>query len=115
MNIIISGIHLKKFPELEDYTREKVERLQKYFPRIQEIQVRLFSEKAHRNQKHDFGCEIKVVIPGNDLEIFESELEMDTAIDKAVDTTRRALVKHKEKTVSKKHKGGLEQKGKGSF
>ena len=104
MNIIISGSHLKDFPEAEAYAKEKVERLARYHSRIEKISVRLISEKAHRSEDHDFICELIVAIPGRDLEVLEKDKNMDKAIDVALDRMKRLLVKSKEKSLSKKHR-----------
>lgn len=107
MNIIISGSHFEDFPKAKKYAQEKIERLTKYHPRIEKIIVRLISEKAHRNEKHDFTCEIIVSIPGNDLEIVEKDLAADIVFDKALDRMKRLLVKSKEKKISLKHRFGI--------
>lgn len=107
MNIIISGSHFENFPKAEKYARDKVVKLAKFHPRIQQITVRLISEKAHRNVNHDFTCEIIASIPGNDLEIIEKDLAPDISFDKAFDRMKRLLVKTKEKQITKKHRFGL--------
>ena len=109
MNIIISGSHFEDFPNAKKYAQEKLERLTKYHPRIEKIAVRLISEKAHRNEKHDFTCEIIASIPGNNLEITEYDLAPDKAFDIALDRMKRLLIKSKEKQTSKKHKQALEE------
>lgn len=108
MNIIISGSHFDDFPKAKKYAYEKLERLSKYHPRIEKVAIRLISEKAHRNEKHDFTCEIIASVPGNDLEITQKDLAPDKAFDIALDRMKRLLIKSKEKQTSKKHKEGLE-------
>lgn len=110
MNIIVSGSHLNDFPEMESYAEEKVARLAKYHPRIEKISVRLIGEKAHRNESHDFTCELIVAIPGRDLEVIEKDRSMDKAIDVALDRMKRMLVKSKEKNLSKKHRFAILRK-----
>ncbi len=107
MNIIISGIHFENFPKAEDYAKEKVSRLSKFHPRIEKAEVRLFEEKSHRNDKHDFYCEIKITIPGDDLAVIDKERAIDKAIDLAADRMKRLLVKSKEKSTSKQHRLGV--------
>ena len=58
MNIVISGLHLKKEPQLEEYARKKVQKLAKYHPKILQIDVRLIVKSAHRGQENDNYCEI---------------------------------------------------------
>lgn len=107
MNIIVSGIHFEDFPKSEDYAKEKVARLTKYHQKILKIEVRLFAEADHLNPKHDFACEIKIALPGRDLEIIDREKSIDKAIDKAAERMKRILVKNKEKPATKRHKLGI--------
>lgn len=110
MKIVISGIHLKKFPELGTYAIQKVQKLENYFPNLVKLEVRLIWEKAHRNKLHSSACEIIADIPGTNLKILERDEAMDKAIDKATERMHRLLVKTKEKKTSKKHKEGLAAK-----
>ena len=107
MNIVISGIHLQQFPELEDYARKKVSKLGKFHPKIGEIRVRLISQKSHREKTQDYDCQIEIDIPGKNLSIIDTEESMEKAIDKAVERMKRLLVKHKEKPVSKRVRKGV--------
>ena len=115
MRVIISGQHLAKFPEIEKYAIKKTRKLAKYFPKILKVQVRLISEKSHRNELHNSSCEIIADIPGRNLEIVERDKSMDKAIDKAVERMHRLLVKTKEKNVSKWHKFGILEKLRNRF
>lgn len=107
MNIIISGIHFEDFPKAEKYAKEKVSKLSKFHKKIEKIEVRLFAEKNHRSELHDYSCEIKLSIPGRDLELVDKERSIDKAIDIAVDRMKRTLIKYKEKQVSLEHKRGV--------
>lgn len=107
MKIIVSGLHLKKFPELEVYAVKRVQKLSRYFKNILKLEVRLIWEKSHRNELHSSTCEIIADIPGRNLEIVERDQTMDKAIDRAVERMHRLLVKTKEKKISKQHKEGI--------
>ena len=107
MNIVISGPHPKKEPQLEEYARKKVQKLSKYHSRILQIDVRLIVKGAHRGQENDNYCEITAKVPGKTLEIVDSERAMDKAIDKAVERAKRTLIKYREKKISKEHKRGI--------
>ncbi len=102
MNIIVSGIHFEDFEKAEDYAKEKVAKLTKYHQKILKIEVRLFAETDHLNPKHDFACQIKIALPGNDLEVIDRERSIDKAIDRAVERMKRLLVKAKEKPQSRR-------------
>ncbi len=102
MNIIVSGIHFEDFEKAEDYAKAKVAKLSKYHSKIVKIEVRLFAEKDHLNPKHDFACEIKIALPGSNLEIVDRERSIDKAIDRAAERMKRLLVKAKEKPESRR-------------
>src|SRR3989344_4179564 len=106
MKIRIAEIHFKD-QKVEKYALKKVEKLAKFHRGIQSITVRLTSEKAHRGQNHTCFCELEFDIRGKNFVIRDNEREIDKAIDKAVERAKRALVKHKEKDLSKKHKKGI--------
>ena len=105
MQIQITEIHLAD-KKAKDYAAKKVKKLTKFHPNIERINVRLFGEKAHRNQNHDFTCEIEVAVRGHVLEVVDGERSIDKAIDLAIDRMKRTLVKHKEKHITQKHKEG---------
>lgn len=115
MKIILSGLHLKEFPHIEEYATKKLAKLEKYSSSIEQIHARLISKKSHRGQENDFYCEIEVTIPHHNLEIVDSERAIDKAIDKAVERMKRLLIKTKEKDVSKKHKEGIFKKLRNRF
>lgn len=108
--ITVSGIHLRKYPKLKEYAIKKVSRLNKFHKQIEKIEVRLISEKGHRGLENDFYCEIKVAIPGHDLEVKDVERNFEKAIDKAVDRMKKTLVRLKEKHISREHKQGIVEK-----
>lgn len=110
MKVVVSGIHLKKFPEAENYAKKKVGKLTKLYPNITVISVRLISEESHRGQEKDYYCEIEVDIPRRNLSIIDTERDMDKAIDRAVRRMSKLLRRTKEKTTSKKHKEGVKVK-----
>lgn len=107
MNITISALHLEKTQTLERYTREKAEKLIKFHPKIEKIEVRLIGRTGHRDKAQEFTCEIKIVVPGHDLEIVDTESSIEAAVDKAEERAKRLLVKDKEKHISRDHKSGI--------
>ena len=110
MDISITGLHIETDPKLKEYASTKAKKLLKYNTRITDLKVRLFGEKAHRSEDHDYYCEITVHVPGKILEIVDKERDVTKAIDKAVDRMKKALVRHREKAISKRHKEGLAAK-----
>lgn len=109
MKIQISEQHFND-PKIKEYAVKKVGKLAKFHPKIDKVNIHLIAEKAHRNEKHDFVCEIEVVVPGHIFEIKDNQRSMDKAIDEATDRMRQILVKHKEKHITKKHKSAIVRK-----
>ena len=109
-NIIISGKHVKEFPEIEDYAEKKLEKLLKFHPKIEKITANLISEDSHRDKNKDYYCDLLIDLPGNNLELSEVDNSMDKAIDKAVERMKVILVKDKEKNLSEKHRGTIRGK-----
>lgn len=107
MNISLSGLHLETDPKIKDYADKKVKKLLNYHSGITDIKVRLISQKAHRNEQHEFFCEITVHVPGKVLEIVDREKDHMKAVDKAVERMKKAIIRYKEKTISKQHHEGI--------
>ena len=110
MKIILSSRHLANAQKLEDYAEEKVRKLAKFSSNIESINVRLIAQKSHRGKEQDYYCEISIHIPGHILEIVDVERAMDKAVDRAVDRMKRALVKNKEKHITRDHRRGIVSK-----
>ena len=110
MDISITGLHIQTDPKLKEYADKKAKKLLKYNTHITDLKVRLFAEKAHRSEDHDYYCEITTHVPGKVLEIVDKEKDITKAIDRAVDRMKKALIRHREKTISKMHKEGLAAK-----
>lgn len=109
MQLTITAIHLTNPQKAKDYAEEKISKLAKYHPKIEKIEVRLIN-KRHKQKKNEYDCEIKIVVPGHDLEIMDSEQSIEAAIDKAEERAKRLLVKNKEKHLSRDHKQGIVSK-----
>lgn len=110
MNISLSGLHLETDPKIKAYADKKVKKLLNYHSGITDIKVRLISQKAHRNDQHEFFCEITVHVPGKILEIVDREKDHAKAVDKAVERMKKSIIRYKEKTISRQHREGVLRK-----
>lgn len=107
MKVTITAIHLPHPQKAKDYAKIKVDKLAKYDSKIESIEVRLMEAQSHRNKNTDYNCEIKISLPGNDLEVRDIASSIEAAIDKAEEKAKRLLVKNKEKHISREHKKGV--------
>ncbi len=94
MDVIIQSLGFKAGEELENYVREKLEKLSPK-DHIVRANVTLFlgPDKATPNTY----CEIRLEVPGNDLFIKENSPEFEQSIDAAVNKLQSIMRKNREK------------------
>ena len=94
MQVNISGQHLVVTEPLRIYIGEKLDRLERHFDKITNVQVILSVEKLQQK------IEATLNIPGGEVVANAVHEDMYAAIDSLTDKLDRQLKKHKEKTVS---------------
>ena len=98
MKINVKSKHMEITPAIEQYAEKKVERLPRYFDRVQQIEVLIDREKKAYN------VEIIVDVEKHDSFVATSEDEdLYAAIDVGVDRMIRQLTDHKKKLRDDKH------------
>lgn len=95
MDLIISSLHFKADAKLEDFIREKTQKLTPLFDNVLGCEVVLRLDAASDNSNKI--AEIKLIIPGNDLFSKRQAKSFEEAVDNAVDALRKQLKKRKEK------------------
>lgn len=107
MEIHIQGHNLKIHPTLEDYTRKKLSKLDRYLPNIQEVRVEL--EREHTRRGEDLAV-AQITIRHARGAILRAEEtvagEIEAAINLAVDKMYRQI---------QRFKGKRERKGRERF
>lgn len=98
MHITIAGHHLEITDALHDYVTSKLERLERHFDQVSNIDVILTVEK------HVQKAEATVPVNGQNLFAIAEEQDMYAAIDALVDKLDRQIIKRKEK-VTDHHRG----------
>ena len=94
MQVNISGQHLEVTEPLRTYVNEKLERLERHFEKITNVQVILSVDKLEQK------VEATLHIPGDKVVANAVHADMYAAIDSLTDKLDRQLKKHKEKTQS---------------
>jgi len=94
MQINISGHHVEVTQALKDHVHSKIEKLERHFDNITNVQVTLTVEKT--TQK----AEATMHVSGAELHANADNDDMYAAIDGMVDKLDRQLLKHKEKMVN---------------
>ena len=97
MNVQVSGHHVEVTPAIRDYVLSKLERIQRHFDQVIEINVILSVQKLRQK------AEISVHMPGKDIHVESDDADMYAAIDLMMDKLDRQIIKHKQKAFSHPH------------
>jgi putative sigma-54 modulation protein len=97
MQINISGHHVEVTEALKDYVHSKVEKLERHFDNITNVQVTLTVEKLVQK------AEATIHASGAELHANADDENMYAAIDGLTDKLDRQLLKHKEKMNNHRH------------
>ncbi len=95
MKVNINSVHFKADKKLEDFIKEKVEKLSNLYEGVISSDVTL---KVGNNEKFNNKiAEIRLIIRGADLFAKKQSKSFEEAIDTAIEALRRQLTKRKEK------------------
>lgn len=95
MKINISSLHFKTDKKLDDFIKEKVEKLSTFYDGIISADITLKAEKSETIENKL--VDIRLAIKGNDLFAKKESASFEEAIDDVVEALRKQLIKHKEK------------------
>ncbi len=97
MQLNITGHHVELTESLKEYVSSKLERLERHFDHISNVQVTLSVQKVRKI------AEATLHISGADIHATAEQEDMYAAIDLLVDKLDRQILKHKEKNVDRMH------------
>ena len=98
MVITVTGRHMEVTPALKTFAEEKVNKLTKYYDRIQEIEVIFDSQKD--------ATSVEVIVNAEHKDMFiarEANGDAYASIDLCVGKLERQLTEHKKKFRNRKH------------
>ena len=98
MQINVSGHHIDVTDSLRSYVENKVDRLERHYDRITNMQVILSVEKQRQK------AESTIRISGGEVFAEAESGDLYAAIDMLADKLDRQLIKQKEKTKGHKQK-----------
>ena len=97
MNVQVSGHHVEVTQAIRDYVLSKLERIQRHFDQVIDINVVLSVQKLRQK------AEISVHMPGKDIHVECDDEDMYAAIDLMMDKLDRQIIKHKNKAFGHPH------------
>lgn len=97
MNVQVSGHQIEVTQAIRDYVLSKLERIQRHFDHVIDINVILSVQKLKQK------AEISVHMRGKDIHVESNDEDMYAAIDLMMDKLDRQIIKHKDKAYSHPH------------
>lgn len=102
MQLNLTGHHIEVTPSLRDYVSSKLQRLERHFDQVTNVNFVLSVEKQRQK------AEATINVTKNQLFAESTDEDMYAAIDSLVDKLDRQIRKHKEKiTDHHRSDGGL--------
>lgn len=106
MQITITGKQMDLTPAIEEYVRKKVEKLPRYFDRIQQVDVTVTKEA------NEFRVEIRTDVERHaDFIARGDHADLYACVDLVIDRSIRQLTDHKSKLRNHLHTNGHGEKG----
>ena len=99
MKIRVQSIHFTADAKLLDFIQRKVDKLDQFFDQI--ISGEVYLKLENTEDEENKITEIKLLLPGNDLFAKEQCKTFEEATDKAIESLRRQVDKHKDKLRAK--------------
>jgi len=95
MNVKIQSIRFKADQKLIDYLEKKYVKLDKYFDRIVDLDIKLRIEPT--GQVQDKIVEFVLKVPGETLFSKSTDKSFESAADEAYDNLKRQITRYKDK------------------
>jgi putative sigma-54 modulation protein len=103
MKLIITTHNIDLTGAIENYVRDRLEKLDHYDPQI--IDARVILEHDHaRIPKKQFKCAVRLSIPGRDLFAEDTESDLYKAIDKVAKKIEQQIRTRHNKRLAKKQR-----------
>ncbi len=104
MNISVKSVHFHADEKLLTYVEKKISRLNRYFDR--NVEAEIFLKLQDTGSKvQDKITEVKLHVPGGWVMDKKTGKTFESAINASVDTLKRQLTRHKEKTSAHNGRG----------
>lgn len=91
MNLQLTGHHVEITPAIRDYVVAKLERINRHFDHVIDVNVIMTVEKL------DQKIEANVHLSGKDIHVRVHDGDMYAAIDGLIDKLDRQVIRHKER------------------
>lgn len=94
MKVRVESVHFNADNQLVDFIEKKLNKLEQFYDQILDVSV--FLKLENSGQIRDKVFEARILVPGDTLFVKETDKTFESATDKAIDTLKRQIIKHKE-------------------
>jgi Ribosome-associated protein Y (PSrp-1) len=101
MDIIIQSLGFKASDHLENFVREKLEKIVKESDKVIRANVTLYA--ASESNPNNNVCEIRLEVPGNDHFVKKGSDVFEKAITECTDALQNIIRKARDKQISNRH------------
>ena len=101
MDIIIQSLGFTASQHLEDFVREKLNRIVNESDKVIRANVTLYAGSASNPQNNV--CEIRLEVPGNDHFVKKASDVFEKSVTEAVDALQNIIRKSRDKQISNRH------------
>jgi putative sigma-54 modulation protein len=102
MNLHLTGHHVEITPAIRDYVTHKLERINRHFEHVIDVNVFMTVEKL------DQKIEANVHLAGKEIHVHANDADMYAAIDGLIDKLDRQVLKYKER-FQPRHEPGIKR------
>jgi putative sigma-54 modulation protein len=103
MNLHLTGHHVEITPAIRDYVVAKLERINRHFDHVIDVNVIMTVQKLERQ------IEANVHLSGKDIHVRCNDDDMYAAIDQLMDKLDRQVIRHKERFQGDRHTPGIKR------
>ena len=103
MNLHLTGHHVEITPAIRDYVAAKLERINRHFDHVIEVNVIMTVQKLEQQ------IEANVHLSGKDIHVRCNDGDMYAAIDQLMDKLDRQVIRHKERFQVNRHTPGIKR------
>lgn len=96
MQVTFQAVHFTADQKLKDYISDKLQKLEKFYPKI--LQVTVYLKLENSGQVKDKVLEVKLNVPGSTLIATNADKSFEASFDDALDNIKRQLKKLNDKT-----------------
>ncbi len=95
MQVTFQTVHFTADQKLKDYISDKLQKLEKFYPKI--LQTTVYLKLENSGQVKDKIIEIKMNVPGNTLIATNTDKVFEASFDDALENIKRQLIKLNDK------------------